>query len=70
MLCCRKDDSSSADEMTSHRTVEMDDLMKQEKESRYFLHPGDSQIALSTHIPLYPPGRIIHVVRSHPKKSK
>lgn len=30
-------------------------------------HPSDSDITLSAHTPLYPPGRIIHVVRSHPK---
>ncbi|KAF8791182.1 Sn1-specific diacylglycerol lipase alpha like protein [Argiope bruennichi] len=31
-------------------------------------HPSDSSIALTVHQPLYPPGRIIHIVRNHPKK--
>lgn len=29
-------------------------------------HPNDSSIALTLHNPLYPPGRIIHIVRHHP----
>lgn len=29
--------------------------------------PSDTNISLSTHQPLYPPGRIIHIVRQHPK---
>lgn len=33
-------------------------------------HPSDSSIALTVHQPLYPPGRIIHVVRHHPKKGE
>ncbi|CAD7091657.1 unnamed protein product [Hermetia illucens] len=30
------------------------------------VHPTDSSIALTLHQPLYPPGRIIHIVRHHP----
>lgn len=33
-------------------------------------HPNDSSIALTVHQPLYPPGRIIHVVRHHPKRGE
>uniref|UniRef100_A0A6B2EG71 Diacylglycerol lipase-alpha n=1 Tax=Phlebotomus kandelakii TaxID=1109342 RepID=A0A6B2EG71_9DIPT len=29
-------------------------------------HPNDSSIALTLHRPMYPPGRIIHIVRHHP----
>ncbi|XP_043282048.1 diacylglycerol lipase-alpha isoform X6 [Venturia canescens] len=32
--------------------------------------PNDSSIALTLHTPLYPPGRIIHVVRHHPNKGE
>ncbi|XP_076753679.1 inactivation no afterpotential E isoform X3 [Xylocopa sonorina] len=32
--------------------------------------PSDSCIALTLHRPLYPPGRIIHVVRHHPNKGE
>lgn len=32
-------------------------------------HPSDTNVSLSTHQPLYPPGRIIHIVRQHPKTS-
>ena len=31
---------------------------------------SDSNIALTLHRPLYPPGKIIHVVRRHPKKNE
>ncbi|XP_076045042.1 uncharacterized protein LOC143027590 [Oratosquilla oratoria] len=33
-------------------------------------HPSDSSIALTVHPPLYPPGKILHVVRSHPEKKQ
>ena len=33
-------------------------------------HPSDSDITLSAHTPLFPPGKIIHVVRNHPKRKK
>ena len=32
--------------------------------------PTDTSIALTLHRPLYPPGRIIHVVRHHPNKGE
>lgn len=28
-------------------------------------HPNDTSIALSVHRPLYPPGKMIHIVRTH-----
>ena len=31
-----------------------------------FVHPRDHRIPLSSHLPLYLPGKIIHVVRNHP----
>lgn len=31
--------------------------------------PSETNISLSTHQPLYPPGRIIHIVRQHPKSA-
>ncbi|KAK2100363.1 hypothetical protein P7K49_021711 [Saguinus oedipus] len=34
--------------------------------TRLWTHPSDLTIALSASTPLYPPGRIIHVVHSHP----
>lgn len=33
-------------------------------------HPSNSQIGLSAHAPLYPPGKMIHVVRSHASEKK
>ncbi|XP_021695200.1 sn1-specific diacylglycerol lipase alpha isoform X3 [Aedes aegypti] len=32
------------------------------------VHPNDNSIALTLHHPLYPPGRIIHIVRHHPSQ--
>nr|XP_009301226.2 sn1-specific diacylglycerol lipase alpha isoform X2 [Danio rerio] len=34
--------------------------------SRLWLHPSDLSIALSASTPLFPPGRVIHVVHNHP----
>ena len=33
-------------------------------------HPSDASIALTVHQPLYPPGRILHVVRHHPDPTR
>ena len=53
-----------------NEAVETYDTMQKDKEYRNFQHPTDSQIALTTHTPLYIPGRIIHVVRNHPPGSE
>uniref|UniRef100_A0A665WLA2 Diacylglycerol lipase-alpha n=1 Tax=Echeneis naucrates TaxID=173247 RepID=A0A665WLA2_ECHNA len=37
--------------------------------SRLWLHPSDLSIALSASTPLYPPGRIVHVVHNHPPET-
>ncbi|XP_058859043.1 diacylglycerol lipase-alpha isoform X2 [Acipenser ruthenus] len=37
--------------------------------SRLWTHPSDLTIALSASTPLYPPGRVIHVVHNHPPES-
>ena len=31
------------------------------------IHPWDSTVNLSVHAPLFPPGRILHVVRHYPR---
>ncbi|XP_078536737.1 diacylglycerol lipase-alpha [Lissotriton helveticus] len=36
--------------------------------NRLWAHPSDLTIALSASTPLYPPGRIIHVVHNHPEE--
>ncbi|XP_021355357.1 sn1-specific diacylglycerol lipase alpha-like isoform X2 [Mizuhopecten yessoensis] len=59
-LCCGSED---AEKLT------LDDI-QMEVERDNTAHPLDSQIGLSTHRPLYPPGKIIHVVRSHPRGKK
>lgn len=62
MLCCCKD---SVEDLPCTPAIEMSELMKQEKESRNFFHPSDTQIALSAHTPLFLPGKILHIVRNH-----
>ncbi|XP_055755749.1 diacylglycerol lipase-alpha-like isoform X3 [Salvelinus fontinalis] len=37
--------------------------------SRLWLHPSDLSIALSASTPLYPPGKVIHVVHNHPSET-
>ncbi|XP_064168529.1 diacylglycerol lipase-alpha-like isoform X1 [Anguilla rostrata] len=37
--------------------------------ARLWLHPSDLSMALSSSTPLYPPGKIIHVVHNHPAES-
>lgn len=58
MMCCLSDNP--------------DPVLEGEIERNVRLHPIDSGIGLSAHKPLFLPGKIIHIVRSHPviKKSK
>ncbi|XP_007885645.2 diacylglycerol lipase-alpha [Callorhinchus milii] len=37
--------------------------------NRQWAYPSDLTIALSASVPLYPPGRIIHVVHNHPEEN-
>ena len=36
------------------------------KKHHLSVHPNDDSISLTVHSPLYPPGSVIHLVRSHP----
>lgn len=64
--CCNKE---KEEELAGSSALEDYDALKLEKDLRNFSHPSDSQIALTSHTPLFPPGRIIHIVRNHPKNS-
>ncbi|XP_055888225.1 diacylglycerol lipase-alpha-like isoform X3 [Biomphalaria glabrata] len=51
LMCCKQhSESSTTKEMLSRDVT---------------AHPSNSAIGLSAHLPLYPPGQMIHVVRSH-----
>ncbi|CAH1799397.1 unnamed protein product [Owenia fusiformis] len=63
MLCCGPDPEPSILQMCEYQKE------KEKRMAEFSLHPSDSQIALTTHTPLFPPGRIIHIVRNHPKKT-
>ena len=65
MCCgCRGND----DDVTASSANETSDVMlRHEPEaSESFVHPRDHRVPLSSHSPLYLPGKIIHVVRNHP----
>ncbi|XP_045581841.1 diacylglycerol lipase-alpha isoform X2 [Procambarus clarkii] len=59
VTCCGAwEDSGEAEEFNTTRAAMRD----------HASHPSDASIALTVHQPLYPPGRILHVVRHHPDK--
>lgn len=61
VLCCCPEDLN----------IDMSDGFAEKNNFRdVATHPSDSSIALTVHQPLYPPGRIIHIVRNHPKKEE
>ncbi len=62
LCCCPKNEDKV--EFT------LEDIDIQNKDKELSAHPNDDSIALTVHPPLYPPGRIIHLVRNHPKKSE
>lgn len=66
IICCGCSQPTSAVEMSTGET-EVSEYMRSKHNARCMgIHPSDSTIALTSHQPLYPPGRIIHVVRHHP----
>ncbi|CAH1129425.1 unnamed protein product [Ceutorhynchus assimilis] len=66
IICCGCSQPTSAVEMSTGE-IEVCDYMRSKQNARCMgIHPSDSSIALTSHQPLYPPGRIIHVVRHHP----
>ena len=48
-------------------TEDGDEYGEAEAASAINILPWDSSVNLSVHQPLYPPGRIVHLVRSYPK---
>ncbi|KAF0309047.1 Sn1-specific diacylglycerol lipase alpha [Amphibalanus amphitrite] len=58
--CCSEEEASSA---------ACGDLVQRRLAGRQLsaAHPSDSTIALTVHQPLYPPGRVMHIVRHHPE---
>ncbi|KAF7279477.1 hypothetical protein GWI33_007192 [Rhynchophorus ferrugineus] len=66
IICCGCSQPTSAVEMSTGES-EVSEYMRSKHNARSMgIHPSDSTIALTSHQPLYPPGRIIHVVRHHP----
>ena len=59
-LCCG---SESASPITYEE-------VKADVERDATAHPSDQEIGLTAHKPMYPPGRIILVVRNHPSRDK
>ncbi|XP_018331978.1 sn1-specific diacylglycerol lipase alpha isoform X2 [Agrilus planipennis] len=72
VCCCCGAEPTSATELAKKESAIME-YMNSKTQVRSLgnvRHPSDSSIALTSHEPLYPPGRIIHVVRHHPKKGE
>ncbi|CAH0548856.1 unnamed protein product [Brassicogethes aeneus] len=66
IVCCGCSQPTSAVEMSTGER-EVCEYMRSKEHARCVgIHPSDSSIALTSHQPLYPPGRIVHVVRQHP----
>ncbi|RWS12438.1 sn1-specific diacylglycerol lipase alpha-like isoform X5 [Dinothrombium tinctorium] len=62
--CCQhreEDDTVDAQSITEVASTNEKDLSS---------NPNDTSIALTVHQPMYPPGKIIHIVRNHPDPSR
>lgn len=64
--CGRRDDEPEA--MSDQECEEMFQLLAS-REKALSDNPQDESVCLTVHQPLYPPGRVIHIVRSHPDKT-
>nr|XP_015836274.1 PREDICTED: sn1-specific diacylglycerol lipase alpha [Tribolium castaneum] len=69
IVCCGCSQPTSAVELSTGES-DVGEYMRSKRTARGGLHPSDSTIALTSHQPLYPPGRIIHVVRHHPTRGE
>ncbi|XP_063923643.1 diacylglycerol lipase-alpha-like isoform X2 [Zophobas morio] len=69
IICCGCSQPTSAVELSTGES-DVGEYMRSRRHARDGLHPSDSSIALTSHQPLYPPGRIIHVVRHHPTRGE
>nr|CAH7712239.1 unnamed protein product [Callosobruchus chinensis] len=66
VLCCGCSQPTSAVELSTGEKDVCEYMRSKENARCMGLHPSDSSIALTSHQPLFPPGRIIHIVRHHP----
>lgn len=71
MMCCGCCPEPTSANKLEETDANIEDYMADKDTARETgTHPSDSTIALTLHNPLYPPGKIIHVVRHHPKKGE
>lgn len=70
ICCCCGPEPTSVTEMST-KDSNINKYNEQRTTARQStVHPNDNSIALTLHNPLYPPGRIIHVVRHHPSEDE
>ncbi|XP_065343511.1 diacylglycerol lipase-alpha isoform X2 [Cloeon dipterum] len=76
MVCCCSPQQAEAEDKVSNSGAEggSEAVVVSEAERdaarEVITHPTDNSIALTVHQPLYPPGKILHVVRHHPTKGE
>ncbi|XP_037036591.1 diacylglycerol lipase-alpha isoform X1 [Bradysia coprophila] len=70
ICCCCGPEPTSVVEMESHDSNVVVYEQQRTSARKTSTHPNDSSIALTLHNPLYPPGRIIHIVRHHTKPNE
>lgn len=67
MICCCCGPEPTSVTKMSEQDSNVNAYQEQRDASRHStVHPNDNSIALTLHHPLFPPGRIIHIVRHHP----
>ncbi|CAG9802490.1 unnamed protein product [Chironomus riparius] len=65
ICCCCGAEPASVVKMSEQDSYVNAYNEKKEKSRHSTVHPNDKSIALSLHHPLFPPGRIVHIVRHH-----
>lgn len=71
VVCCGcGSQPTSAVEMSTTDATVCEYMRSKDTARCHGVHPSDSTIALTSHQPLYPPGKIIHVVRHHPTRGE
>lgn len=72
--CCVKPEFAMPQRLSSAPSIQSEEFMRTHRSLKdlreVILHPNESALSLTVHQPLYPPGRIMHIVRHHPKKDE
>lgn len=70
--CCVKQEFAMPQRLSSAPSIQSEEFMRTRRSLKDLREVtfNENAIAMTVHPPLYPPGRIMHIVRHHPTKDE